>query len=332
MNKPNKTIMIEDYIKTIETVSTHLKETGEITLNEYNEYNIIKRKINELQEELSNNNHQNKFQYDLQLSKIRVLLEKMQTDIQNKKEYEFISNYFISQNCSGSLLDLSVSTNDNSRNKDTLGNDVLYPEFTEQSLSELNSINLDSFNSLGDILKVTSQSFLSHKANFSDDVINKIKGNNGESNSNGNTIVSNKQNNQSNEIAFMKKKSKKKLLPELNKAKKSTSPGVTNQNPNDKIDKEIEEEINNQIFKYTKSIKENARAFNSKLKQDNKTLNSIEDIQIKDKDKTDTEYKKLKEFNYTLSIGFCRLIMMFISAIVIFIFTLLIMRIFPKFA
>lgn len=346
MKETNEHISIEDYIKTIETISNELKERGEMTLNEYNSYNIIKRKIHELQEESSKTKDglgSGAFNFDLNLNKLKTLLEKIQSDIQNKKEYEFISNYFISENNPGSSFDLSLSTNDSNSNKDTLANDLLHSPITDQLISNPGYNNLNAFNSIGDILRLTSPLFLSQKAKLSDEVINKIKGNSDMNSNNQNSNHSDNIN-QSKEVnedtSMIKKKSDKTLLPIINKGMKSTLNASTssfsnsNSTPNakEKLDKEIEEEINNQIFKYTKNMKENAKAFNAKLKQDNKTIFSIEDIQTRDQDKTDTQHKRLKEFNYTLSIGFFRLIMMFLVAIVAFIFTLLIMRIFPKFA
>ena len=79
-------------------------------------------------------------------------------------------------------------------------------------------------------------------------------------------------------------------------------------------------------------MKENAKHFGAQLKKDNTTLNNIEDIQNIDHDKTKTQMKSLKEFNYSISIGFFKLIFMFILVFVTFAFMLLIMRIFPKFA
>ena len=67
------------------------------------------------------------------------------------------------------------------------------------------------------------------------------------------------------------------LLPKINKNKKENKHiNSNNKNKNSKniiqTEKEIEEEINNQIFGYTKRMKESAKFFGAELKKSNKQL------------------------------------------------------------
>ena len=57
--------------------------------------------------------------------------------------------------------------------------------------------------------------------------------------------------------------------------------------------------------------------------QNTPRLNEIEKVQNVDQEKTDVQVKKLKEFNYSLRIGFFKLIFMFLIVFVTFAFTLL---------
>jgi hypothetical protein len=97
-----------------------------------------------------------------------------------------------------------------------------------------------------------------------------------------------------------------------------------------KIEKEMEEEVNNEIFNYTKNMKNYARNFNQILVQDNKKLDKIEKIQETGKNKTNKSMKSLNEFNYSLKIGFLKLILYIILVGTTFVMTLISIRIFPK--
>lgn len=97
-----------------------------------------------------------------------------------------------------------------------------------------------------------------------------------------------------------------------------------------KIDSQIEEELNKEIFNYTKNMKKYATSFNDVLSKDNRTLNKIETTQIDGKKRTETQMKKLNEFNYDLKIGFFKLVFMFLFVFISFVIGLLMIRIFPK--
>ena len=123
------------------------------------------------------------------------------------------------------------------------------------------------------------------------------------------------------------------MLSELKIMKENSlkkEPNFSHQKSTNALDKEIEEDINDQIFGYTKRMKENAKFFGERLKQDNETLNKIETIQSLDLDKTKKETKKLMDFNFSLKLGLCKILMMMMTVIGMFMVTLLIMRIFPK--
>ena len=95
------------------------------------------------------------------------------------------------------------------------------------------------------------------------------------------------------------------------------------------MDQEMEEEINKQIFGYTKKMKESAKNFGVQLKKDNKILNNIEDLQDKINTKTTKETSRLKKFNFSIKLGFCQLFILIITVITIFFSTLFIIKIFP---
>ncbi len=99
-----------------------------------------------------------------------------------------------------------------------------------------------------------------------------------------------------------------------------------------KLDDKIEEELNNEILNYTKNMKKYANSFNEVLSKDNRTLNKIEKTQIDGKIKTDTQMKKLDEFNYQLKIGFFKMLFMFLFVFFSFIFSIIMIRFLPKIA
>jgi hypothetical protein len=98
------------------------------------------------------------------------------------------------------------------------------------------------------------------------------------------------------------------------------------------IEKEMEEDLNNEIFSYTRNMKHYASSFNEILQRDNKKLDTIEKNQEGSKTKTDRSMKSLKEFSSTIRIGFFKLLLMLIAVGVTFMLTLLSIRIFPKLA
>ena len=120
-----------------------------------------------------------------------------------------------------------------------------------------------------------------------------------------------------------------KIKSDLPQKTKTSSLFLDDKYTSQKLDKEMEEEINNEIFSYTRNMKNYARNFGEILTNFIK-LTKIEKIQDKDKILTDNSMKKLKEFHYDLKIGFFKLILMFVLVICTFLLTMVVIRVFPK--
>ena len=118
------------------------------------------------------------------------------------------------------------------------------------------------------------------------------------------------------------------FLPEMKKVK-SSNDSKSNENigleNKEQMDKELEEEIN-------KKMKESARNFGVQLRKDNQTLSNIENLQDKVNEKTNTQVKRLQNFNYNIKIGFCKLMLLIFTVVGSFFGTIFIMKIFPKLA
>ena len=282
--------MNDNIISFLESLNYKLNDTHFITLLEYEKFNKIKNEWREKFEDKEinkNNNMENK----LSIEKIKILLEKIKTYTLNKKEYEFISNYFLNEN--DKIRDISSSEISFKDNNDTN--------------EEINENNIDNYINL-------------KLLNFKD-IYNNLE----------------IKNNLSNKIISKQTKSKKSYeLPSLKNKNKNDNKNNHNINNTGKdkeeIEKEMEEELNNQIFKYTKMMKISAKNFGNQLIQDNKILGQIENLQNKDIIKTKNENQRLQEFNNFISLGFFKKLLMIIVVIITFIFTLLIMRIFPRLA
>ena len=281
--------MNEYIISFLETLNYKLNDTHFISLLEYEKFNKIKNEWREKIEEKEEN--KNNMENKLSNEKIKILLEKIKTYTSNKKEYEFISNYFL---------------NENDKIRDISSSEILLKEDNDTN-EEINENNIDNYINL---------SLLTFK-----DINNTLENNN----------------NISSKIIPKQTKSKKSYeLPSLKNKNKNDN--KNNQNINntgkdkEEIEKEMEEELNNQIFKYTKMMKISAKNFGNQLIQDNKILGQIENLQNKDIIKTRNENQRLQEFNSLISLGFFKKLLMIIVVIITFIFTLLIMRIFPRLA
>ena len=278
--------MNEYIISFLETLNYKLNDTHFISLLEYEKFNKIKNEWREKIEE----NEENKFNMENKLSneKIKLLLEKIKTYTSNKKEYEFISNYFL---------------NENDKIRDISSSEILLKEDNDTN-EEINENNIDNYINL-------------NLLNFKDI----------------NNNLENK-NNVSNKKLPKQTKSKKSYeLPTLKNKNKNDNNNINNaQKDKEEIEKEMEEELNNQIFKYTKMMKISAKNFGNQLIQDNKVLNQIENLQNKDMIKTRNENQRLQEFNSFISLGFFKKLLLIFIVIITFVFTLLIMRIFPRLA
>ena len=272
----------DNILSFLESLSYKLNDTHLITLLEYEKFNKIKKEWSDRLLELQEENNI-KIEDKLLNEKIKVLLEKIKVITSNKKEYEFISNYFLNEN--EKIRDISTIEN-------SFKQDENLEEINENNIGDSN-LNLYSFKNIKDIIE-------NNKVN-----------------------LSNKE--------LPKQKKSKYELPSLKKNKREKS-NYNSKKDNEEIEKEMEEELNNQIFKYTKMMKISAKNFGHQLVKDNQFLQQIENIQTKDMDKTRTQNQRLQEFNSLITLGFFKKLLMIIVVITTFIFTLLTMRIFPRLA
>jgi hypothetical protein len=273
----------DNILSFLESLSYKLNDTHLITLLEYEKFNKIKNEWSDRLLELQEENNI-KIEDKLLNEKIKVLLEKIKVITSNKKEYEFISNYFLNEN--EKIRDISTIEN-------SFKQDENLEEINENNIGDYSNLNLYSFKNIKDIIE-------NNKVN-----------------------LSNKE--------LPKQKKSKYELPSLKKNKREKS-NYNSKKDNEEIEKEMEEELNNQIFKYTKMMKISAKNFGHQLVKDNQFLQQIENIQTKDMDKTRTQNQRLQEFNSLITLGFFKKLLMIIVVITTFIFTLLTMRIFPRLA
>ena len=263
----------DNILSFLESLSYKLNDTHLITLLEYEKFNKIK---NEWSDRLLELQEENNIKIE-----DKLLNEKITS---NKKEYEFISNYFLNEN--EKIRDISTIEN-------SFKQDENLEEINENNIGDYSNLNLYSFKNIKDIIE-------NNKVN-----------------------LSNKE--------LPKQKKSKYELPSLKKNKREKS-NYNSKKDNEEIEKEMEEELNNQIFKYTKMMKISAKNFGHQLVKDNQFLQQIENIQTKDMDKTRTQNQRLQEFNSLITLGFFKKLLMIIVVITTFIFTLLTMRIFPRLA
>ena len=273
----------DNILSFLESLSYKLNDTHLITLLEYEKFNKIKNEWSDRLLELQEENNI-KIEDKLLNEKIKVLLEKIKVITSNKKEYEFISNYFLNEN--EKIRDISTI-------EKSFKQDENLEEINENNIGDYSNLNLYSFKNIKDIIE-------NNKVN-----------------------LSNKE--------LPKQKKSKYELPSLKKNKREKS-NYNSKKDNEEIEKEMEEELNNQIFKYTKMMKISAKNFGHQLVKDNQFLQQIENIQSKDMDKTRTQNQRLQEFNSLITLGFFKKLLMIIVVITTFIFTLLTMRIFPRLA
>ena len=295
----------EQKLSFLDKINTKLIENQSMTSYEYEMFKQIKIEQNDNNKNIYENNlKRQKIENKLNLEKIETLIKNILSYINDKKEYEFISDFFINE--------FDSSTNNSSM-------DII--EHKESFLSE-NGIN----NNLNDFESI-NENFINlfSEANLTD--INSI-------------IKFNEK---------LNKKGKSQEIPSLNIKKPlgikeedilftgyEKAKSYNNKNSNEsfyskeEMDKEVEEEMNRQIFGMTKKMKESARSLGANLKKDNQTLSNIENLQDKVNDKTTNETKRLKEFNYTLRFDFCKKFFTIIAIFGIFFATLFFIKLTPK--
>ena len=320
----------EEKLSFLSKISSKLLELHGITTYEYELLKEIKiDQSNERKDSIDysldnpkkvgeeNNSNEQKIENKLIQEKIKTNLEKIYSYIKDKKEYEFITDYFITE------FDPSISTNFIQKNSQS---DII--NHKESNLSENGINNFDDFDNINEEFLI-----MLSKANLQD--INSItKFNEG---------INKNYKSKSGEIPNLSINKKKSsglkeediFLPEMKKAqsyninKINTDIGLKSK---EEMDKELEEEINRQIFGYTRKMKESAKNFGVQLKKDNQTLNKIESLQDKVNDKTTKQVKRLQEFNYSIKLGFCKLMFLMFTVFGTFIGTMFVIKIFPKLA
>jgi hypothetical protein len=297
----------EQKLSFLDKINTKLIENQLMTSYEYEIFKQIKIEQNDNNKSIYENNFKRqKIENKLNLEKIETLIKNILSYINDKKEYEFISDFFINE--------YDSSTNNSSM-------DII--EHKESFLSE-NGIN----NNLNDFENI-NENFINlfSEANLTDI----------------NSII------KFNEKLNKKGKSKSQEIPSFNFKKPlgikeedilftgyEKAKSYNNKNSNEsfyskeEMDKEVEEEMNRQIFGMTKKMKESARSLGANLKKDNQTLSNIENLQDKVNDKTTNETKRLKEFNYTLRFDFCKKFFTIIAVFGIFFATLFFIKLTPK--
>ncbi len=298
-------------------ISTKLSELHGISSYEYEIFNLIKsdeknyleingvKKIGE-----ENNANEARIENRITKEKIKTNIEKIISYIKDKKDFEFISDFFITESSTNLNNEkdneiINNINNDNNREKDEITDDFL------NSLGKTNLTDINSINELNKKLKGKKSSEINEQSLLN---LNNIKKKYSSSSFNG--------------------MSEQELF--LNDIKKAQNSKKNNNEENlkskEEMDKEMEEEINRQIFGYTKKMKESARNFGAQLKKDNQTLNKIENLQDKVNAKTTKEVKRLEEFNYSIKMGFCKLTLLILTVLGLFFTTFFIMKIFPKLA
>ena len=323
----------EQKLEILTNIYSKLVERHAITSYEYEIFQQIKKDQNDIDDILNNSNknykkvgeennlNEEKIENRLNKEKINAQIEKILSYIKDKKDYEFILDFFISEfdpmlntkfiskASSSSELNL-INHKDSSISNNAINIDES-DYINEDLLNALSKVNLTDINSIKKLSEDMKKNYKSKSSNLSD--------------------ISNKSsfNLKKNEI----KEEEDKLFLDIKKAKSNNSRSEFNGlESKEEMDKELEEEINRQIFGYTKKMKESARNFGAQLKKDNKTLNDIEDLQDKVSEKTTKEVKRLEEFNYSINMGFCKLTILILTVIGAFFGTIFIRKIFPKLA
>ena len=130
-----------------------------------------------------------------------------------------------------------------------------------------------------------------------------------------------------------KEKEKERKEKEKKSLVKSNTNYSTNTNANkeNEIEKKLEEDLNEEIMGYAKSMKKIAKNFSDIISTDNIKLKEVEEAQTKGADSTKSEISNLDEFNTNDKISFWTLIKMFVFVFFSFILTAIIARLFPRF-
>ena len=303
----------EQKLSFLSKISTKLSELHGISSYEYELFNLIKsdennyleingvKKIGE-----ENNANEERIENRITKEKIKTNIEKIISYIKDKKDFEFISDFFITE------TSIALNTDNDNEIINNINNDnnIEHEEITDDFLNSLGKTNLSDINSINELNKklkgkksseINEQSLLNLKKKYSSSNFNGLS-------------------------------EQELFLNDIKKAQNSKKNNEENLKSKEEMDKEMEEEINRQIFGYTKKMKESAKNFGVQFKKDNKVLSEIEDLQERVNDKTTKEVGRLKEFNYSIRFGFCKLVFFVMMVFCSFFATLFVIKIFPKLA
>lgn len=306
-----------------EYILKELENKGEIELVNFQRWKTYMNKYDNLKI------NSNKLDNTIIIEEIQKNKEKILRIIGNMDEYEFISDYFtLNENIKETEQEKSENSLEEEKNEQEK-----YLKIKESIEKKIEMVPKNLF----ELLSLTSKEFLKEKLNLDDEQIQNLKGKEVEVNKENeikiNDFTENINNSKENKQivqSYPKLNQIIKIKSDFIQKNRNTSLFLDANNTNAKLDKEMEEEINKEIFSYTRNMKTYARNFGEILQTDNKKLTKIEKVQEKDKSLTDTSMKKLKEFHYDLKIGFFKLIIMFIIVIATFVTTMMVIRIFPK--
>lgn len=291
-------------------ISNKLQEVHCISSYEYELFNLIKQDqnisyeingIKKIGEE--NNANEEKIENRITKEKIKSFIEKIISYIKDKKDYEFISDFFITE---------STSIKDNDNNNIIINN-------------KNNNFEFEDIND--DFLKCFSKSHLTN-INSIIEFNKKLKGNKFLENDDDSILNLNLKKYRTSPLKENLFLDDIKKSENFNKKRKKEE----NLKPKKTIDEEMEEEMCGLIFGFTKRMKQNAKHMGEQFRKNNKELSEIESIQNEGVDITDKTVKKLKSFNISMKFGFCKLLKMSIKAIIGFFGALAIIKIFPKLA
>jgi len=287
-------------------ISNKLFESQCISSYEYELFNLIKRESNNSYEINNvkkigeeNNSNEEKIENRITNEKIKTNIEKIMSYIKDKKDYEFISDFFISESTLPSVNNDNIIIKNNKRN-----NNFEFDEINDDFLNEFLNTHLTDINSITEFNKKIKQN---KNLNEQFDI---------------------------NLINPKKQTSKEDLfLDDIRKSENFKNKKNNGEQPiksKELLEKEMEEEIFREIFGYTKKMKESSRNLGVQMKKDNKTLSGIENIQEIANEKTKKVLKNLIKFNFNVRIGICKIIMMTMMVFGTFFGTYLFISIFPK--
>ena len=287
-------------------ISNKLFESQCISSYEYELFNLIKRESNNSYEINNvkkigeeNNSNEEKIENRITNEKIKTNIEKIMSYIKDKKDYEFISDFFISESTLPSVNNDNIIIKNNKRN-----NNIEFDEINDDFLNEFLNTHLTDINSITEFNKKIKQN---KNLNEQFDI---------------------------NLINPKKQASKEELfLDDIRKSENFKNKKNNGEHPiksKELLEKEMEEEIFREIFGYTKKMKESSRNLGVQMKKDNKTLSGIENLQEIANEKTKKVLKNLIQFNFNVRIGICKIIMMTMMVFGTFFGTYLFISIFPK--